>query len=223
MSQLDITRTHVRGLIRWGAAASALLALILVPFALFEERVNALSAGLVTPERSPAAAALAVGLLLASDVVLPVPSSILSTASGALFGWLFGALVSWLGMTAGCVAAWGLGRWAGRTGLRRLVGEAELERATRLASRHGAKALVLARPVPVLAEASVLLAAACGMPLPKLVALCAMANAGVSLAYAGVGALAADVSSFLLAFCGSIAIPAVATIFAMWHRHSKTL
>jgi uncharacterized membrane protein YdjX (TVP38/TMEM64 family) len=139
MSQLDISRIHVRGLIRWGAAASALVALILVPFALFEERMNALSAGLVTPERSPATAALAVGLLLAADMVLPVPSSVVSTAAGALFGWLEGALVSWLGTTAGCVAAWGLGRWAGRSGLRRLVGEAELERAERLASRHGAK------------------------------------------------------------------------------------
>jgi membrane protein DedA with SNARE-associated domain len=101
------------------------------------------------------------------------------------------------------------------------AGEAELERAERLASRHGAKALVLARPVPVLAKASVLLAAACGMPLSKLVALCAMANAGVSLAYAGVGALAVGVSSFLLAFCGSIAIPAVAMLFERRRRRRR--
>jgi hypothetical protein len=50
-----------------------------------------------------------------------------------------------------------------------------------------------------------------------------MANAGVSLAYAGVGALAADVSSFLLAFCGSIAIPAIAMLFARRRRRCEVL
>lgn len=202
--------------LRWALTVAALLALILVPFILFEDRMNAFSATLVTRERPPAIAAVGVAALLAADVALPVPSSLVSTASGALFGWLGGAVVSWVGMTTGCVVAWCLGRWAGRSGLRRLVGDAELTRAEQLAARYGAAATVLARPVPVLAEASVLLAASCGMPLPKFMGLCALANAGVSAAYAGVGALAADVSSFLLAFLGALALPAVAMLIARW-------
>jgi len=199
-------------LLRWGAVVTILLTLILVPFALFEDPMNALSVWLVARDRPPAVARLAVALLLAADVVLPVPSSLVNTASGTLFGWFEGAIIAWLGMTVGSVAAWGLGRSAGRSGLRRLVSDAELTRAERLVTRHGDVALVLSRPVPVLAEASALLAAACGTPFSRYMLLSILANAGIAIAYAGVGALAADAPSFLLAFLGAVCIPGIAML-----------
>jgi uncharacterized membrane protein YdjX (TVP38/TMEM64 family) len=192
--------------------AAILLALILVPFFLLEDPMNGLSAWLVARDRPPAVARIAVALLLAADVMLPVPSSLVNTASGALFGWFEGALIAWLGMTAGSIAAWGFGRSAGRNGLRRLVSQAELARAERLVTRHGDVALVLSRPVPVLAEASSLLAGACGVPFPRFIALSTLANAGISIAYAGVGALSSDAPSFLFAVAGALCIPAIAML-----------
>lgn len=199
-------------LLRWGAVAAILLALILVPFFLLEDRMNGLSAWLIARERPPIIAKMAVALLLAADVVLPVPSSLVNTASGALFGWFEGALIAWLGMTAGSIAAWGLGRSAGRNGLLKLVSDAELARAERLVTRYGDVALVLSRPVPVLAEASSLLAGACGVPFPRFTVLSTLANAGISIAYAGVGALASDAPSFLIAFAGALCIPGIAML-----------
>ncbi len=199
-------------LLRWGAVAAILLTLILVPFFLLEDPMNRLSASLVARDRQPAIARMAVALLLAADVVLPVPSSLITTASGALFGCFEGALIAWLGMTAGSVAAWGLGRSAGRNGLRRLVSDADLARAERLVARHGDVALVLSRPVPILAEASSLLAGACGLPFLRFIALSTLANAGISIAYAGVGAMASDAPSFLIAFACAIGIPGIAML-----------
>jgi uncharacterized membrane protein YdjX (TVP38/TMEM64 family) len=112
-------------------------------------------------------------------------------------------------MTIGSFVAWGVGRSVGRAGLRTWVGDAELARAEALSERRGLLALVLSRPVPVLAEASALFAGAVAMPLPRYLAATALANAGVSLAYAAVGAMAADASSFLFAFLGAIGVPAL--------------
>jgi hypothetical protein len=58
-------------LLRWGAVVTILLTLILVPFALFEDPMNALSVWLVARDRPPAVARLAVALLLAADVGFP--------------------------------------------------------------------------------------------------------------------------------------------------------
>jgi uncharacterized membrane protein YdjX (TVP38/TMEM64 family) len=185
---------------------------------LFEDAFNALSAQLVAPEVAPPWIAAAVVGLLASDVFLPIPSSIVSTAAGALLGVVGGTLSSWTGMTIGALAAWAVGRSVGRPGLRAWVGEVDLARAEVLTARSGALALVLSRPVPVLAEASALLAGACGMPLGRFLAASTLANLGISLAYAAVGATAADVSSFLLAFFGAIGVPGLAMLIARRRR-----
>jgi uncharacterized membrane protein YdjX (TVP38/TMEM64 family) len=154
----------------------------------------------------PGAGGVVAGLL-AADVVLPVPSSVVSTAAGALFGWAPGAAVVWLGMTVGCGCAWALGRSVGRAGLRRWVGAAELARAEQITQRHGAAALAVSRPVPVLAEA-------CGLPLARVLLVTGLANVGVAAAYAGVAALSARVDSFLLAFAGALLLLALAAMRA---------
>jgi len=207
--------------VRWVIVAAVVLCLILVPFALFEEQITAYaSAALARPPTLPLA--LLVGGLLASDVLLPVPSSLVGTASGALFGWALGAAIAWAGMTAGCAVAWWLGRTASRAGLRRFVGEGEIGRAQALAERFGAAALIVSRPVPVLAEASVLLAGACGLPLRSMLLLTALSNAGISLAYAVLGALAGGSGSFLLVFAAAVIVPALALGLLRWSRRVST-
>ena len=127
----------------------------------------------------------AVVALLALDVLLPVPSSVLSLFSGAALGFTVGALAIWTGMTLGCV----LGGMIGG-GLLRPLGLALSEGQVPPGKGvgYGWLGLVLCRPVPVLAEASVLLASANGMPLGRLVALTALANLPVALLYAWFGA-----------------------------------
>ncbi len=196
-------------LLRWTVVAVLVLCFILLPFALFEEQITAWASAQLS--RPPTLLlALLVGGLLASDVLLPVPSSLVGTASGALFGWAGGAAIAWAGMTIGCVIGWVLGRSAGRAGLRRFVGEREVARAEALTDRFGAAALVVSRPVPVLAEASVLFAGACGLPFGSMLLLTALSNAGISLAYGVLGALAGGSGSFLAVFAAAVVVPALA-------------
>jgi uncharacterized membrane protein YdjX (TVP38/TMEM64 family) len=178
----------------------AILLLILLPFFLWEEPMNAFSAQLLA-QRGAWWLPPAIAALLAADVFLPIPSSIVSTASGATLGFLAGALTNLAGMTLGC---W-LGHRAGRA-----ASAAADPALPALWSRYGDWTLVLTRAVPVLAEAAVLFAGMSRMPLRRFLLLTTLANTGIAILYAAVGAFAMAWNSFLAAFAGSLLVPAAA-------------
>jgi uncharacterized membrane protein YdjX (TVP38/TMEM64 family) len=199
--------------IRWLVILVALVALILVPFFLFADVFDALAARLARGEGSTWYAALVMGALLAFDVVLPVPSSLVSAAAGALLGFWRGAVVIWAGMTISCAAGYWIGARSAAAA-RRFVGDAALARAALVAERYGRLALVLCRPVPVLAEASTVFAGLVRAPWGRVFWACALSNLGIALGYAAVGAFAMHADSFLLAFAGALALPAIAFLAA---------
>jgi uncharacterized membrane protein YdjX (TVP38/TMEM64 family) len=194
---------------RWALLWMAIVAVVLVPFFLFESQFNAFAADLTRGAVTPALAAAAISGLLAFDVLLPVPSSIVSTGAGALLGFPLGTAVVWGGMMAGCLVAYALGARASGAA-QRFVGAVSLERARRIGDRYGDWTIVICRPVPVLAEATILAAGLVRAPLGRVLLLAGAANLGIAAGYAAVGAYAMRVDSFLLAFVGAIAIPAVA-------------
>lgn len=194
--------------LRWAILGAAILAVILVPFAVAGEGMDAWSvAQLRALADRPLLVALLVVALLAADVLLPVPSSIVATLAGLTLGFAGGAAAALAGMVAGCVVAYGVGRWAGAPAAERIVGADEVRRLNALARRHGGWSLAIARPVPVLAEASTLLAGAAAMPFGRFLAVTTAANLGVAAVYAAVGAYAANVQSFLLAVAGAVLVP----------------
>lgn len=176
------------------------LALILVPFFLWEEPLNRFADSILA-HRGEWWIGPALAGLLAADVFLPVPSSIVSTGAGVMLGFLGGAVTNISGMTLGC--------WLGyRTG-RVAKGQAD-GRLTELWSRYGEWTLILTRAVPVLAEASVVFAGMTEMPMRRFLVLTTLANTGIGILYAAVGAFAMEWNSFLGAFLGSLAVPALA-------------
>jgi uncharacterized membrane protein YdjX (TVP38/TMEM64 family) len=104
----------------------------------------------------PLAAVIGVALLIA-DVVLPVPSSVIMVAHGALFGIVTGSLLSLAGSVGCALAGFAIGR-AGRDTVRRFVSDAEYARVSRLLDRWGMAGIVATRPVPVLAEVMAIIA-----------------------------------------------------------------
>ncbi|BBH71866.1 hypothetical protein ACTI_85510 [Actinoplanes sp. OR16] len=187
------------------------LAVILVPFAVAGDGMDRWVAGILrAPADHPAAAALLLGLLLAADVLLPVPSSLVSTSLGALLGGPAGTIVSTVGMTAACWVGYQLGRGAGRPVARRLIGGHDLTRLTATSASWGGGAVLLLRAVPGLAEASTIAAGLGGMSRRRFLLLVACSNAVISAVYATTGAYAVTTRSFLLAFAGAVLVPALA-------------
>ena len=177
----------MNALVRWGALCLALAALLLLPFAFAGHAIeeSTKTALLGTPTQW-GAGLLIVGLL-AGDLVLPVPSSLLSTAAGSLLGVAGGTCASWLGMTIGCEIGYHLGRRAGRPAMERMLGPAEHRRAVSAMSRSGPFALLILRAIPVMAEASVIVAGAAGMSRGRFLASTGAANLVIALAYAIIG------------------------------------
>jgi uncharacterized membrane protein YdjX (TVP38/TMEM64 family) len=194
----------------WTLVWTAILALILVPFFLWEEAIFAWVRELLDRGRAQPYLGLLLAAVLAGDILLPVPSSLVSTAAGVLLGFAAGTLVSLAGMTAGCALGYALGRFARAGLLDRIVGPDQLGKATASAARWGDWAVVICRPVPVLAEATVVVAGLTRRPWTRFLLLTTLANLGVSAAYALVGAYSLTAGSFLLAFAGALGIPALA-------------
>ena len=196
---------------RWAILWTVLLAVVLIPFFVFEPQFERLATWLAQGNASGWATAAAIGGLLTFDVFLPVPSSIVSTAGGALLGFWGGVVVIWIGMTIGCLVAYVFGAYAAAPA-RKLVGGDSLERASRVMKRYGPWALVICRPIPVLAESSVVFAGLVRSPLPPFLWLTALANLGIAIAYAAVGAFSMQAGSFLWTFAGAIALPGLALL-----------
>ena len=70
--------------------------------------------------------------------------------------------------------------------------------------RYGDWTILICRPVPVLAEASVIFAGLVGAPFARFFALTALSNLGIALGYAAFGAFSMRMDSFLLAFLGAL-------------------
>lgn len=199
----------------WSVLIVFLFALIIVPFMIWGERVDAwTNTFLETAQGRPVLVAGVLGGLLASDIIFPVPSSIVSTACGLFLGVTLGTLTSLAGMVVSCGLGYWIGRICGRPAAIKLVGEKDIERFERVSRRFGLWALVIARPVPVLAEVSVVFAGLSRMSFGRFMFITALSNLGVSLVYAVIGACAAELNSFLLAFFAGICLPGIVILVA---------
>jgi membrane protein DedA with SNARE-associated domain len=201
-------------LTRWTAVLAGMLVLILVPFFIFEDSLTEFGTALLQSEVQKPLLAVLVAGLLASDVLLPVPSSLVSSFAGHMLGFAIGLLAVWSGMTLGCLIGYWIGASGGAALVRKVVGDRELARAHGLAARYGACGLVVARAVPVLAEASVVFAGVARFPVGRFLVATGLSNLGIAVAYTAIGAYSYDVSSFLWAFAGAIAVPAAGMAIA---------
>ena len=189
--------------------ASLLCLFIILPFLMWGEAAETWVSRFLLHESSLWLLGAAIFLLLAADIILPIPSSVVATASGAFLGIGLGTLVSAAGLTAGVIAGLLIGQRYGGPACRALVGTEEYARLERYFRSHGVLILVLMRPVPVLAEASVISAASLGIEMKAAIVYTSLANLGIAFAYAFLGAWAADRGTFLLVFLASLLPPAI--------------
>jgi len=150
--------------------------------------------------KSPGILPAAIGvLLLVADIWLPVPSSIIMTANGTLFGVLLGATLSVIGSLGASLIGFGMGR-AGSKILRRIVTAPEYETSELLLRRWGMTAILITRPVPILAETIAILAGASSFGWARFTMASVAGIAPAAFLYALAGSTAADVRTGMLIF-----------------------
>ena len=143
-------------------------------------------------------ALIGVGLLVV-DVLLPVPSSLVMIAHGMLFGILWGTLLSWSGSVGATLAGFAIGRRGGKL-MERSLSRQEKERADVLLRRWGGLAIIVTRPVPVLAETTAIIAGSTAMSWRMTLISAAAGSLPPALVYAVVGAKATSLNQGLLIF-----------------------
>lgn len=160
------------------------------------------------------AASVGVGLLVA-DVLLPVPSSLVMVAHGALFGVVVGTLLSLAGSVGAMLFGFAIGRRGGRV-MERLITPAERERADRLLKRWGVLAIIVTRPVPMLAETVAIMSGTSSLGWWSVTWAALAGSLPPALLYAITGASVANLQNTTLVFGLVILIAAAFWFFGRW-------
>ena len=158
------------------------MTLVCLPFALFgEEFVLPL---LTTRAQQAGALTVMAVILLACDSVAPVPATLVIMYLAAKAGWLLGIVGGTLGLSAGVLAAAWLGRFAVGRLAPKFFPDAELARLREALQGRLTLTLACLRSVPVLAETSIIVAAAMGIPPTRIFLVTLLPNAIVATIYA---------------------------------------
>ena len=185
-------------------------AVVLVTFLLWGESIDAwLKTAIERSNENRLLVAVILFATLASDILLPIPSSLASTLCGMFLGVTLGFLTSFLAM---CTSA-ALGYWIGLKSSRlatKIVGKQEMETLQLWQSRGGPFLLLALRPVPILAEASLVFAGLGRYPVRDTIIQVAFGNALVSAVYAITGAyFATKTDNSWLAFVVTMVFSAI--------------
>lgn len=191
-----------------------LVTMVSVPFVVWgDEFVAPL---LATQEHRAVGLVLLAIALLTADSVAPVPATLVIMFLAAKAGVMAGIIGGTIGLSAGVVAA----SWFGRAAVGRIAPrffpEAELERLRTGLQRNLALTLACWRSVPVLAETSVILAAAAGVPLGRIFRVTLVPNFVIAVIYS----VAAD-DSFGTA-CAAFGVTMVASL-ALWRWGARPM
>jgi uncharacterized membrane protein YdjX (TVP38/TMEM64 family) len=138
-----------------------ILAGIIVPFMIWGARFDAVFSleGARAWMESYGDWAWAAGIvLLIADIVLPVPSTVVMSALGWMYGWWIGGLICAAGSMLSGMIAYAACRWIGRGAARWIAGEDGLRRGEEVFEKRGGWLVALSRWMPVLPEAVACLA-----------------------------------------------------------------
>jgi len=123
------------------------ICIVLITFGLLHTFERSFSDILHLLKENPLQYGIASFLVLASDIVLPVPSSIVLYLNGFFLGVLFGTLVSMCGLMVGCI----IGYFIGKASSNIFKSESN-KKANQILSRYGPPAIFLTRGIPILSE-----------------------------------------------------------------------
>jgi len=156
-------------------------------------------------------AALLGGGLLLADVFIPIPSSVIMIAHGAVFGVVMGTLLSLVSSVGGAMIGW----WVGQRGsgwLRRVVSPAEQARANALLARWGVLAIIISRLIPIVAETVAIMAGTTTLGWRKVLLATTAGTLPAALIYAIAGTVTTDLASGFLVMLAVVAVAAVAWV-----------
>lgn len=145
--------------------------------------------------------------LLAADLVLPVPGTVVMSALGYIYGPLVGGLAAAAGSMLAGLGGYGIGRLVGERAARRLLGSVDYEKGRLLFARGGGWLVALSRALPILPEALACTAGLVRMPFARFLGALACGSLPVGFLFAAIGSAGRGAPGWALAF--SLLVPAL--------------
>ena len=142
--------------------------------------------------------------LLSADIVLPVPSSLVMYTNGLVLGIFAGTLLSFISLMFMSALGYQLGKLALKGQRKEPEGNAQ-----NLLRRFGALAIIITRPIPILAES---VSVVCGynlMEFRKFLLLNAVGYLPVCILYSAFGHFGRNENNFIVAFLIAFLVSAV--------------
>lgn len=178
---------------RFWVLSGSILFVLLLSFVLFEDQFPNPETFMNNPTISVALFGI---VLLVGDLFLPVPSSLVMIANGAIFGVFLGTTLSLIGGTGAAL----LGFYLGKRGFSRLLSKQEIDQAQEMFARSGTIALILTRPIPLLSETVPVVAGMSQMPLQRVLVAVLVGGLPTAVLYAITGTLATTFNSGVWSF-----------------------
>lgn len=204
----------MRELLRTLPLMCVVLLVPIVPFLFLGGRFDQWLKGIAQDPPPDGMTMLLVISILATDILLPIPSSVVSTMSGWQLGIWKGTLASWVGMNLGAIIGFGLARKWGQPFARWFSKEEDLKRMMLINDRFGPVVLALTRAMPVFAEASVLIAGIHRLRWSRFLPAILLSNLGIAIAYSIFGDYAEKHQWLPLALGVAVAVPVLAAFVA---------
>lgn len=154
--------------------------------------------------------------LLMSDIVLPIPGTVVMSALGWMYGWAWGGLIAAAGSFLSGLLAYALCRGLGRPAARWIAGEAGLAKGEAFFARRGGWVVALSRWAPVLPEAVACLAGLARMPWRTFVLSLACGSLPLGFAFAAIGHLGHASPAWALALSAGVPILLWGLMWRRW-------
>lgn len=87
-------------------------------------------------------------LMVFQSVAAPLPAFLITFANAALFGWVYGAMLSWFSAMVGAILCFYIAQFFGREVVEKLTSKAALQSVDGFFEKHGKYAILIARLLP---------------------------------------------------------------------------
>lgn len=186
-----------------------LLALIIMPFVIWGAKFDAtlsLEGAREWMEQYGRWAWLAGIALLVADIVLPIPSTVVMSALGWMYGWWWGGWICVAGSMLSGIVAYEMCRLFGRPAARWIAGDDGLARGEELFAKGGGWLVALSRWTPVLPEAVACLAGIVRMRRRTFLLALTCGSLPLGFAFAAIGQVGHDSPGLALLLSGAVPV-----------------
>jgi uncharacterized membrane protein YdjX (TVP38/TMEM64 family) len=157
-------------------------------------------------------------LILISDIITPIPSSIVMTISGNIYGFFWGAIISYIGAVLSALLGFLLFRNYGRKKTLHILGKKEYASMNKYFRVYGETIIIISRMFPMVTEVISCFAGLTKISIKRFFILVSLGTLPMVFYYAYFGSVAENASEWAMPLILGFLIPGVIWFFLSYKK-----